>query len=89
MAINHPVQGTAADIVKLAMIQIARQLGMDPDVQILLQVHDELVLEVPENSVHDVASRVRTIMDQTYALSVPLIVDAKIGDNWAEMEKIT
>lgn len=89
MAINHPVQGTAADIVKLTMIQIARQLGGSPGVRMLLQVHDELVLEVRDDIVNDIASRVRIIMEQTYPLAVPLTVDAKVGDNWAEMENIS
>jgi DNA polymerase-1 len=89
MAINTPIQGTAADIIKIAMVRLHRTLrerrlraGM------ILQVHDELVLEVPEDEVKTVAPLVREIMEGAYRLDAPLKVDMKIGKNWLEMEDI-
>ena len=86
MAVNTPVQGGAADIMKLAMLAVDRRLretGLP--VRVLLQVHDELVLEVEAGREHDVIEAVRETMEGAYTLSVPLKVDIGIGDNWAEV----
>lgn len=84
-AINTPIQGTAADIIKKAMIDVYRQLCKAKlKSRILLQVHDELVLEVMDNEVDIVADIVKQTMENVVKLEVPLIVDVKIGDNWAE-----
>ncbi len=91
MAINHPIQGTEADLVKLAMIAIDRHLrtqGEDGPARMLLQVHDELVFEVREGSVEETAHSLAHIMETIYKLDVPLIADAKAGVNWAEMKPI-
>lgn len=91
MAINHPIQGTEADMVKLAMIAIDRYLreqGPDRPARMLLQVHDELVFEVKEKDVERAAHALAKIMEMVYKLDVPLIVDAKVGTNWAEMKPI-
>lgn len=89
MAINMPVQGTDADLMKLAMIEVAQQLPhMCPDARLVLQVHDELVFEVPEADVARVAQAMRDIMEHVEKIGVPIRVDAKAGSNWAEMEKI-
>ncbi len=88
MAINTPIQGSAADIIKLAMIRMHRMLT-DARLQtrMLLQVHDEVVLEVPEDEV-DVAERiVREAMEGAFELRVPLRVDVEVGPNWLDMEK--
>ena len=87
MAINAPVQGTAADILKVAMIRLwkeLRQSGLAS--RMLLQVHDELVLEVPHNELSTVAPLVIDTMEGAYQLDAPLKVDAKVGPNWLEME---
>ncbi len=91
MAINHPIQGTGADIVKLAMIAVdahIRTLGPRSGVRMLLQVHDELVLEVPEQSLPALAHRLAAIMETVISLEVPLVVDAKAGENWSDMQPI-
>lgn len=91
MAINHPIQGTEADMVKLAMISIDRHLRkqkQDTSVRMLLQVHDELVFEVKESEVKATAHALANIMESVYKLDVPLIVDAKAGANWTDMKPI-
>ena len=90
MAINHPIQGTGADIVKLAMIAADRHLRTSGSAaRILLQVHDELVIEVPEDSVAVTARELARIMETVQPLDVPLTVDAKAGSNWSEMEPLS
>ena len=84
VAINTPVQGSAADIIKLAMIAVDDALR-DGDAQLLLQVHDELVVEAPEEAVDGVARQMREIMENIIALDVPLKVDVGVGNNWAEI----
>jgi len=89
MAINMPVQGTAADLMKLAMIRVHEKLGgVSKDAKLLLQVHDELVLEVPEAEVKTVAAFVKDTMENIEKVGVPIQVDVKSGKNWDEMEKI-
>jgi len=91
MAINHPIQGTGADLMKLAMIAIERhlrELGPDCPARMLLQVHDELVFEVKEDAVEETAHALAHIMETIYKLDVPLIADAKAGINWAEMKPL-
>ena len=85
MAINMPIQGLAADIVKLAMIEIHEEYKNNSDVRMLLQVHDEIILEAKENIAEGVAKKVKEIMENAYKLKVPLVVDVKIGDNWGEI----
>ncbi|SEP00226.1 DNA polymerase I [Aquisalimonas asiatica] len=84
-AINAPMQGTAADIIKRAMIRVDEWLRADePDVLMVMQVHDELVFEVPESEVDAVAARVRELMVDAATLDVPLDVDIGVGQNWEE-----
>jgi len=86
MAVNTPMQGAAADIMKLAMIELHQELrNQGRSAKLLLQVHDELVLEAPEEEVGPVANLVRNCMSQAHALVVPLKVDLKVGENWLEM----
>jgi DNA polymerase I len=88
-AINMPFQGTAADIMKLAMIRVWKRLPtVEPAARMLLQVHDELLLETPLNDVMGVATAIAHEMEQAYTLRVPLTVEAKVGDNWRDMEVI-
>jgi DNA polymerase-1 len=89
MAINAPIQGSAADIMKVAMNRLWRELRVRSlRARMLLQVHDELVLEVPEEEVDEVAPLVVETMEGAYELDAPLKVDARVGHNWLEMEKI-
>jgi len=84
-AINAPMQGTAADIIKKAMIDVDAWLTRDNvDAKIIMQVHDELVLETKAEDVQMISDRLCGIMSQAVTLSVPLIVEAGIGDNWDE-----
>jgi DNA polymerase-1 len=84
-AINAPMQGTAADIIKRAMIEVDRWIRQKkPDVTMIMQVHDELVFEVGEKSVGDVVPEIVSMMENAADLSVPLVVDAGRGANWDE-----
>lgn len=84
-AINTPIQGTAADIMKKAMIEVERALeAAKLKSRILLQVHDELVLEVTEGEKEQVAELVRTTMEKAVQLEIPLLADVNFGKNWAE-----
>ncbi|MBI3246939.1 MAG: DNA polymerase I [Deltaproteobacteria bacterium] len=85
MAINAPIQGTAADLIKIAMVAISRRLAQEKlQARMLLQVHDELLFEVEEASVAPVMVLVRECMENVMALRVPLKVDLGTGVNWAE-----
>jgi DNA polymerase-1 len=86
MAINMPIQGTAADIMKIALIRVHEQLRRDRSpARMLLSVHDEIVLEVPRELVSELAPKVRATMEGALALDVPLDVDLKVGDDWESM----
>lgn len=84
-AINMPIQGTAADIIKRAMINIQRYIEEhDLKTRMLLQVHDELIFELPEDEAEDVAPVIKKLMESAYQLAVPLKVDMGIADNWLD-----
>ncbi len=84
-AINAPMQGTAADIIKIAMIQMEQWLNSCPfDIQMLMQVHDELVFEVAEKDIEAAKKEIKTIMESALTLNVPLIVEIGQGQNWDE-----
>jgi DNA polymerase-1 len=86
---NAPIQGSAADIMKIAMVRLARELhGCCPEARLLLQVHDELVLEAPRTSLHALAPKLREVMSGAAQLAVPLTVDVKYGPNWRDMEEL-
>jgi DNA polymerase-1 len=90
MAINMPIQGTAADIQKIAMIRVAERLAVDGlRARLLLSVHDELLFEVPSDEVEPLAALVRETMEAALPLSVPLVVDVKVGDDWESMTPLT
>jgi DNA polymerase-1 len=82
-AINAPMQGTAADIIKLAMIEVDSWLANRHDIKMVMQVHDELVFEVEESVLESTTQKICQIMQDVVALKVPLIVDAGSGKNWA------
>ena len=82
---NTPVQGAAADIIKKAMIDVQKALQAEKlRSRMLLQVHDELVLEVPDEELARVELLVKTAMENAVRLSIPLLVDVKHGSNWAQ-----
>jgi DNA polymerase-1 len=84
-AANAPIQGSSADIIKLAMVQLHRQLEqMAMPAHLLLQVHDELVLEVAPEALEAVRTLTRDCMEQAITLSVPLVADIGSGRNWME-----
>jgi DNA polymerase-1 len=90
MAINMPIQGTAADIIKIAMVQLPDRLrAAGLKARMLLQVHDELVLEVPRDEVDAVVPILRATMEGAIKLDVPLTVDIKVGDDWESMRPLT
>ena len=83
IALNTPIQGTAADLIKLAMIRVDRALREHyPKARLLLQVHDELIVECPEEIAVDVAALVSSQMQDTASLAVPLLAEAKWGKSW-------
>jgi DNA polymerase-1 len=87
MAINMPVQGTAADIIKLAMIKLQREIDIQGlSTKMILQVHDELLFEVPNEELPQVRNLVLEIMPQALELSIPLKVEVKEGKSWGELE---
>ena len=89
MAINAPVQGTAADLIKRAMVQIAAALSQEGFAgRMVLQVHDELVFEAPRREMEPLARLVRRLMEGAIALNVPLTVTMKAGPNWLDLTEL-
>jgi DNA polymerase-1 len=87
MAINMPIQGTAADIMKLAMIRVYRRMEEQKlRANLLLQVHDELMFEAPDDEIGPLRELVMQEMPGAMELSVPLTVEVKTGSNWGDME---
>jgi DNA polymerase-1 len=85
LAINTPLQGTAADLIKMAMIQVDAHLKKHPSQgMMILQIHDELLFEAPEEQTRTLSHKVKNIMENVFELNVPLIVDISIGNNWGE-----
>ena len=84
-AINMPIQGTASDIVKIAMLHVEEELTrMSSKARLLMQVHDELLLEVPEAEVEGVSKMLKHEMESAVSLDVPLVADVGVGDNWMD-----
>ncbi len=88
-AVNTVIQGSAADLIKLAMVAIHRRLRKEGlPARMLLQIHDELIFEVPSDQLHQLAGLVTEEMVGVYALNVPLKVDIKAGPSWAAAEEV-
>ncbi len=88
-AMNTPIQGSAADIIKLAMVRVDRRLREEGlKTKMVLQVHDELIFEVPPEELERVVTLIRDSMENAVRLEVPLVVDIKKGYNWYDMQKI-
>jgi len=89
MAINFPMQSLAADIIKIAMVRLQREIEADNiEGRMLLQVHDELLFEVPKSEVDQFAEKVPRIMTGAYELETGIEVETKVGPNWADMKKL-
>jgi DNA polymerase I len=84
VALNHPIQGTEAEIVSLAMVKVDQEVPEEA-AAMLLQVHDELVFEIPKGTAAHVAAQIQPLMEQVIELKVPIVTDAKVGPNWAAM----
>ncbi|MBZ5694263.1 MAG: DNA polymerase I [Acidobacteriia bacterium] len=85
-AMNTPMQGAAADLIKLAMIELDRRLAGEFKSQMILQVHDELLFEAPEEEIPRLTKLVKEVMEGVHELRVPLVVDTKAGPNWRDMK---
>lgn len=89
-AINMPIQGTSADIMKMAMIEVNKKLKkIKADIKLILQVHDELVVEVAEKNISQAARILKDTMENIVHLKVPLLVELKQGENWQEMDNLS
>lgn len=84
-ALNMPIQGTEADLVKMAMIDVQKHLDKKKDCHMLLQIHDSVVMECPTDQAKGLAAEVKEIMENVYKLPVQLTVDTSIGQNWGEL----
>ncbi|MDQ7000544.1 MAG: DNA polymerase, partial [Mariprofundus sp.] len=88
-AINAPLQGSAADIIKIAMIRLHRRLQTEyPEAHIILQVHDELIVEAAVEKLQEISSIMRETMENAVALNVPLTVDIGTGNSWFEAHQL-
>ncbi|MCD6245636.1 DNA polymerase I, partial [candidate division WOR-3 bacterium] len=86
IAINTPIQGSAAELIKMAMIDIYKEYGNSEDVKMLLQIHDELIFEIRNNFMNEIYV-IKNIMESTIHLNVPLIVTVGKGESWFEASK--
>ncbi len=84
-ALNMPIQGTAADITKIAMIRVSEALRDQPDVSLLLQVHDSILIEAPTELADEVAKVIKEQMESIKDLPVKMTVDVNIGKNWGDI----
>ena len=88
MAVNAPIQGTAADFIKIAMVRIDRELQdkrLKEKIRLLLQIHDELLFEIEENLIKEITPAIIEIMEGVYKDSVPIKVNVSMGNNWSDM----
>jgi DNA polymerase-1 len=85
-AMNTPMQGAAADLIKLAMIELHGRLEKDFESQMILQVHDELLFEGPEKEIPRLRALVKKVMEGVHELSVPIVAETKVGPNWRDMK---
>jgi DNA polymerase-1 len=95
MALNAPIQGTAADVIRIAMVRVdeyLKEAKLEDDVRMILQVHDELIFEVKQSRIAEVTPKLKEIMEQAFpekdAKGVPLLAEAKAGPSWGSLEKI-
>jgi DNA polymerase-1 len=87
MAINTPIQGTAADIIKKAMIDVYSEIKDKSDeIKLILQVHDELIFEVKEEYIDKYQNKIKDIMSKTIDIGIPLKIKSSYGNNWSQLE---
>lgn len=87
MAINTPLQGTAADLIKLAMVEVEKLIkGREDEIRLLLQVHDELIFEVRKDKIGYYSPKIKKIMQEALKLRVPVVVEESVGSNWGELK---
>jgi DNA polymerase-1 len=87
LAVNTPIQGSAADIIKLAMVGVAEEVSRKKlKAVLILQVHDELLFELPEKELEETCALIRPIMENVFPLSIPLKVNISWGNTWAELD---
>jgi DNA polymerase I len=87
MAINTPLQGTAADLIKRAMVQIATHIsGRQEEIRLILQVHDELIFEIRQDKVKTYAPEIKRLMAEALEMKVPVVVEESIGNNWGDLK---
>ncbi|MBW3568814.1 DNA polymerase I [Candidatus Parcubacteria bacterium] len=84
-AVNMPFQGTAADIMKLSMVKVREYLEDYPEAKLLLQIHDSILIEAPEDQANQLAKEIKRVMEDAHKLEVKLTVDTSIGSNWGEL----
>ena len=85
LAVNTPLQGTSADMIKIAMIRIDRGLSkVSPEARMVLQVHDELIFSVPKPDLDVIGEFIKKEMRDALPLDVPIVVDVSVGENWAQ-----
>ncbi|RWS46599.1 DNA polymerase I, partial [Arcobacter venerupis] len=85
-AVNTLFQGSAADLIKLSMIQIHKKYKNNDSMRLLLQIHDELILEIKDEFVEEYTRDIKEIMENIYTLNVPLKVSVAIGNSWQELK---
>ena len=89
MAINHPIQGTAADIIKIAMVKCDKIIELCRDeVKMVLQVHDELIFELTEDKILELAEEIKKTMENVIKLEVPLKIELEVGENWGSSRRL-
>ena len=88
MAINHPIQGTAADIIKMAMAKLGI-INQESGSRMLLQIHDELLFEIQDDKIEEIYPKIKDIMESAYKITVPLKVDVSVGPSWGELSRVT
>jgi DNA polymerase I len=87
-AVNTPLQGSSADLIKLAMLACSHEVADGTEVKMLLQVHDELIFTAPQKKAKKIAEKIKSLMESVMKLKVPTVVDIKIGENWMELEEV-
>lgn len=87
MAINTPLQGTAADLIKMAMIKVQELInGHEDEIKMILQVHDELIFEIKKDRIDFYLPKIKQVMENVLSLRVPIIVDSSRGENWGDLK---
>ena len=85
-AVNTKFQGSAADLIKLSMNKIHKEYKNNSDITMLLQIHDELIFEIKDESLVEITNNIKNIMEGIFSLNVPLVVSSNVGKSWAELK---